>query len=85
MTGKDIESNLENPLSNLESRPPPNVNAIWDLRRLLKSSQKKLEELKKAPAPDIKSIDLERAIIRGTNKEIQRREKEALCPEIIFR
>ena len=84
MTGEDIESNLENPLSNLESRPP-NVNAIWDLRRLLKSSQKKLEELKKAPAPDIKSIDLERAIIRGTNKEIQRREKEALCPEIIFR
>ena len=84
MTGEDIEGNLENRLSNPEPHVP-NINAIWDLRRLLKSSQKRLEELKKTPASDSKSIESERAIIRVVSKEIQRREKEALCPEIIFR
>ncbi len=83
MTDEDLDSNLENKLSNPEPYVP-NINAIWDLRRLLKSSQKRIEELKKAPAPDSKSIELEQAIIRGVSKEIQRREKEALCPEIIF-
>ncbi|MBM4340058.1 MAG: hypothetical protein FJ110_10965 [Deltaproteobacteria bacterium] len=84
MDGNVADSNLENRLSAMEPFLP-NFNMIWDLRILLKSSQQRLEKLKKAPARDSTSIELERAIVRGTNKEIQRREKEALCPEKIFR
>ncbi len=84
MTDECVEGNLENRLQNPEP-DAPNINVTWDFRRLLKSSQKRLEELKKAPAPDIKSIELERAIIRGVSKEIRRLEKEALCTDSTLR
>lgn len=78
MANEGAEGNLGTCLSNSDSYTP-SINVIWDLRRLSKSSQKKLEELKKAPAPDSKSIELEQAIIRGVSREIRRLEKEALC------
>ena len=77
MDGEDADSNLENRLSATES-PLPNINTIWDLRRLLKFSRERLEELKKTPIPDNESIELERAIIKGVSKEIKRLEREVL-------
>ncbi len=84
MADEDIDNDLEDrlPASELSL---PNINVIWDLRRLLKSSQERLEELKKTSAPKSKSIQLERAIIRGASKEIKRLEKEALCTDPTLR
>ena len=80
MADEGIDSNLENRLLDPESYVP-NINAIMDLRRLLKSSQERLEELEKTPVPDSKSIELEQAIIRGVSKEIKRLQRKALCPD----
>jgi hypothetical protein len=81
MVGEDVDGNLKNRLSYPESSLS-NINTIWDLRRLLKSSQERLEDLEKTSAPESKSIQLERAIIRGASKEIKRLEREALFPDV---
>jgi len=77
MDGEDADSSLENRLSATELSLP-NINTIWDLRRLLNFSQERLEELKKTPIPDNESIELERAIIKGVSKEIKRLERGVL-------
>jgi len=84
MAAKDVDSNLEDRLPGSES-PLPNINKIWDLRRLLKSSQERLEELEKTSVPDHESMELERSIIKGVNKEIIRLERETLYYDVFFR
>ena len=77
MDGEGAECNLENRLSATGSSLP-NITTIWDLRRLLKSSQERLETLKRTSLPDNESIQLERAIIKGVSKEIKRLERGVL-------
>ncbi len=77
MAGEGTTNNLENRLSPTELSLS-NIHTIWDLRRLLKSSQERLEGLKKTSIPDDESMQLERAIIKGVSKEIKRLEREAL-------
>ena len=77
MAGEEADTNVGNRLLATESSLP-NINTIWDLRRLLKFSRERLEELKKTPIPDNESIELERAIIKGVSKEIKRLEREVL-------
>ena len=80
MADKDVEGNLENRLIASELSLT-NINTIWDLRRLLKSSQERLKGLKQTSIHNDESMQFERAIIRGVSKEIKRLEKEALCPD----
>lgn len=80
MTGEDVEDKLEH-CSLAIGSSLPNINRIWDLRRLLKSSQESLEKLKRTSLSDNESMQLERAIIRGVSKEIERLEREILCPD----
>jgi len=82
MTDKDAEDNLgdRSPAGEL---PLPNINMIWDLRILLKSSQKRLTELGKKPSNDHELIQLEQALIKGVSREIKRLEREALCPDSV--
>ena len=82
MADEDAGSNLENRFSATEL-PVPNINKIWDFRRLLRSSQERLQKLRNTSSPDHGSIQLERAIIRGVSKEIRRMEKKVLCPDIL--
>jgi hypothetical protein len=81
MGATGTHSNLENRL--LAAEPSfPNINVIWDLRRLLKSSLQRIKELEKTSSPDEESIQLEREMVRNVSEEIKRLEKEALCPEM---
>ncbi len=77
MAEEVMDGNLENCLVTSES-PLTNINTIWDLRKLLKSSEKRLEELKRTSIPDKESMLLDRAIIKGVSKEIKKLEREAL-------